>query len=203
MKLIVGLGNPGPKYELTRHNVGFLALDLIADEIGCGEINSRFGESLIATGRYRGQKIVLAKPQTFMNRSGRAVAKLAAAYGVCPDEIIVIHDDVDLEFGRLRIRTQGGDGGHKGVQSVLQELGAQNFLRVRIGVGRPPEGMDTPDYVLSVFDDGELEILNKILPIVKDAVLTLISQGADAAMNRYNRTAIEPDERCVKPGSDD
>ena len=192
MKLIVGLGNPGPQYQLTRHNVGFLALDLIGDAIGCGAITSKCGHSLVGIGRYRGEKLVLAKPQSFMNRSGLAVAHLAAVYGACPNEIIIIHDDVDLDLGRLRIRTQGGDGGHKGVQSILRELGVENFCRVRIGVGRPPAGMETPDYVLSVFDDNEIEILNQVLPLVKDAVLTLVAQGADMAMNKYNRTTVNP-----------
>lgn len=195
MKLIVGLGNPGPQYEFTRHNVGFLALDMIGDSIGCGSINSKAGNSLVGIGRYRGEKLVLAKPQTFMNRSGLAVCQLSAAYGACPEDIIIIHDDIDLDLGRLRLRTQGGHGGHKGVQSILMELDCENFSRVRIGVGRPPEGIDTPDYVLSVFSDGELEILNKVLPVVKDAVLTLVAQGADTAMNRFNRTAVINQER--------
>lgn len=188
MKLLVGLGNPGPEYEMTRHNVGFLALDMIGDNIGCKSISSRFGNSLTGTGRYRGEKLVLAKPQCFMNRSGAAVSQLAAAYAGCPEDIIIIHDDVDLDLGRLRIKTQGGHGGHKGVLSILRELGTDRFLRVKIGVGRPPEGMDTPDYVLSPFDDHDLDILNKVLPIVKDAVLTLVSQGAEIAMNQYNGT---------------
>ena len=187
MKLIVGLGNPGPQYETTRHNVGFLALDMLGDSLGIGSISSKYCNSFTGIGRYRGEKLVLAKPQTFMNRSGLAVAQLAAAYGCCPEEIIIIHDDVDLELGRMRIRNHGGHGGHKGVQSILNELGADNFFRIKIGVGRPPEGMDTPDYVLSVFDNSELEILNKVLPVVKEAALTLISQGAQAAMNRFNR----------------
>lgn len=202
MKLIVGLGNPGPQYELTRHNVGFLALDLLSDTIGCGAITSKCGNSLVGVGRYRGEKLVLAKPQSFMNRSGFAVSHLAAVYKVCPDEIIIIHDDVDLDLGRLRIRTQGGDGGHKGVQSVLRELGSENFCRIRIGVGRPSQGMDTPDYVLSVFNDTELEILNKVLSLAKEAVLTLVAQGADAAMNRYNRIAAGSKGQDKAPHND-
>lgn len=193
LKLIVGLGNPGPKYELTRHNVGFLALDMIGDSIGVGSISARFKNSLVANGKYQGEKLLLAKPQGYMNRSGLVVAQLAAAYGLCPEEITIIHDDVDLELGRIRIRTQGGHGGHKGVLSILSGLGTEDFVRVRIGVGRPPEGMDTPDYVLSVFNDDELKKLNELLPVVKDAVLTLVSQGAETAMNKYNRTLVEQD----------
>lgn len=194
MKLIVGLGNPGPQYEVTRHNVGFLALDLISDSLGWGSIKSRHGASLIATGRYRGEKLVLAKPQLYMNRSGIAVSRLAADFGCTPEEIIIIHDDVDLELGRLRIRAQGGAGGHKGIKSIIQELGTGDFPRARIGIGRPPAEMKTPDYVLSVFGDDDLEILNKVLPVVKDAVLTLISQGPDTAMNRFNQTNMAPVE---------
>ncbi|MGI6553902.1 MAG: aminoacyl-tRNA hydrolase [Bacillota bacterium] len=196
MKLIIGLGNPGPQYETTRHNAGFLVLDLIGDSIGCGNISTKFGKSLIATGRYRGEKLILAKPQCYMNRSGLAVAELAAAYGRCPEEIIIIHDDVDLDLGRLRIRASGGHGGHKGVLSVLNELGANNFCRVKIGVGRPPEGMDTPDYVLSVFDDSEWNVFKRVLPVARDAVLTLVVQGVQEAMNRYNGTTV-----TVPPGS--
>jgi PTH1 family peptidyl-tRNA hydrolase len=192
MKLIVGLGNPGPQYEVTRHNVGFLALDLISDSLGWGSIKSRYGPNLIVTGRYRGEKLVLAKPQLYMNRSGIAVAGLAAEFGCSPEEIIILHDDVDLDLGRLRIRTQGGDGGHKGIRSIIQELGTVNFPRVRIGIGKPPTEMGTPDYVLSLFEDEELEILNKVLPVVKDAVLTLVSLGAETAMNRFNRINLAP-----------
>ncbi len=198
MKLIVGLGNPGPQYEVTRHNVGFLALDLISDSLGWGSVKSRHGASFIATGRYRGEKLVLAKPQNYMNRSGLAVSLLAADFGFTPEEIIILHDDVDLELGRLRIRTQGGDGGHKGIRSIIQELGTGEFSRVRIGIGRPPEEMNTPDYVLSLFRDEDLEILNKVLPVVKDAVLTLLSQGPDTAMNRFNRTNLAPVKESVK-----
>lgn len=192
MKLIVGLGNPGPQYEVTRHNVGFLALDLISDSLGWGSIKSSYGPNLIVTGRYRGEKLVLAKPQLYMNRSGIAVAGLAAEFGCSPEEIIILHDDVDLNLGRLRIRTQGGDGGHKGIRSIIQELGTGNFHRIRIGIGKPTGEMGTPDYVLSLFGDEDLEILNKVLPIVKDAVLTLVSSGADTAMNRFNRTNLAP-----------
>ncbi len=187
MKIIVGLGNPGPQYETTRHNAGFLALDMVGDALKCPSISKKRGSSLISEANYRGEKLLLAKPQCFMNRSGLAVAELAVAFSASLEDLIVLHDDVDLELGRMRIRTQGGDGGHKGLQSIIRELGA-GFTRVKIGVGRPPEEMETPDYVLSVFSDGEWEILKKMLPLVKDAVLTLISQGAEVAMNRYNRT---------------
>lgn len=201
MRIVVGLGNPGPQYETTRHNAGFLAVDMIGDALKCPSITKKFGNSLIADANYRGEKLILAKPQCFMNRSGLAVAELAVSFSATPGEIIVIHDDVDLDLGRIRIRTHGGDGGHKGVQSIIKELGTGDFCRVKIGVGRPAEGMDTPDYVLSIFDDKELEILAKVLTVVKDAVLTLISQGPEAAMNRYNCTALKDDETHRSPGN--
>lgn len=192
MKIIVGLGNPGPQYETTRHNAGFLAVDMIGDALKCPSVTKKCGCSLISSAVYRGEKLILAKPQCYMNRSGLAVAELAVAFSAAFGEFIVIHDDVDLDLGRMRIRTTGGDGGHKGLQSIIRELGTGDFCRVKIGVGRPPEGMETPDYVTSVFHDSEWEILKKVLPIVKDAVLSMVTQGPEAAMNRYNRTFINP-----------
>jgi PTH1 family peptidyl-tRNA hydrolase len=184
--MLVGLGNPTPRYQGNRHNVGFMVLDALAS--GEGDLDwrssSRF-EAEVAKGRFGGQAVVLAKPQTFMNLSGRAVAGVAHFYDVPVERILAIHDDVDLELGRLRIKAGGGDGGHKGIRSMAQELGSPGFIRVRFGIGRPEVG-EIEDFVLRDFGGTERELVDEAIKRAVDAVETTLNQGLREAMNRHN-----------------
>jgi len=185
MKLVVGLGNPGPQYETTRHNVGFMAVDFLGDSLGAGA-DQKLGKSLLAKARYKGEDIILVKPQDYMNRSGIAVAELVSYFDLTPDDLIVIHDDMDLDLGRLRIRVRGGHGGHRGIASIMKEIGTQKFCRIKIGIGRPPEDVDPSDYVLSSFSKTELKIVKDTLLTMGFAVRTIVAEGIDAAMNDFN-----------------
>ena len=149
--LVVGLGNPGPQYAKTRHNIGFMVAELLAGRIGASfKVHKRSGAE-IATGRLGGRSVVLAKPRTFMNESGRQVGPLAKFYSVAPADVIVIHDELDIDFGRLRLKLGGGEGGHNGLRSVANALGTKDFQRVRIGIGRPPGRKDPAAFVLENF----------------------------------------------------
>jgi len=184
MKLIVGLGNPGQRYERTRHNLGFLVIDRLAAQhhvaLAEGICRSISGEGVCGASR-----IVLAKPQTFMNLSGEAVACLTRDFSA--EDVIVIHDDLDLPLGRMRIRSRGGAGGHRGVLSIIEGLGEVPFYRVRVGIGRPPAGIDSVDYVLQPFDLHESEQLPPIVERAAEAVVSLVSDGPARAMARFNQ----------------
>jgi PTH1 family peptidyl-tRNA hydrolase len=181
--LVVGLGNPGRRYARTRHNVGFLVLDEFA-AITRLEFKEK-ADYLICNGSLEGEKIALMKPLTFMNRSGGAVRKAAEKFGIPPERIIVVHDDLDLAAGRLKIRKKGSSGGHKGVESVIQNIGANNFIRVKIGIGR--DGL-TPveDYVLSKFGRDELPRVREAVASAVDAIRSIITEGVEKAMNSFN-----------------
>lgn len=181
MYCIVGLGNPGAKYEFTRHNAGFLALDYLADDIGISvNKNHLFGQ--IGSGIYNGEKLILVKPQTFMNESGVCVRAVVDYYGIPLDKLIVIYDDIDLELGSLRVRAKGSAGGHNGMKSIVSHLGKSDFARVRIGIGKPEHGL--VDHVLHAFSDEEL----KELPIEQaaKAALLVVKNGVEAAQAKYN-----------------
>jgi PTH1 family peptidyl-tRNA hydrolase len=183
--LIAGLGNPGPEYRRNRHNVGFMLLDRMAERLGLNF--SRFeSNALIAKGEYQGKRLILAKPRTYMNLSGQAVGALLRYYKVPLANLMVAYDDVDLPLGTLRLRPTGGSAGQKGMMSIIERLGTQDFPRLRIGIGRPPGRMDAADYVLQDFSAAELEFLTPALERAVDAVLTFLSEGLDAAMNKYN-----------------
>jgi PTH1 family peptidyl-tRNA hydrolase len=184
--MIVGLGNPGPKYRNNRHNIGFQVVDAIAelDSSFQWRSSSRFAAE-IAKGVLEGRDILLVKPQTFMNLSGQSVSKLAGFYAIPVDHIIAIHDDVDLEPGRLRIKSGGGDGGHKGIRSMAQCLGNPHFIRIRIGIGRPLRG-EVADFVLQNFSADELDLMKDAVQRAKDAISLLLEAGLTAAMNKYN-----------------
>ena len=184
--LIVGLGNPGKQYERTRHNCGFRALDLLAEKLGC-KVNKLKFQGLYGQTTYHGKKLFLLKPQTYMNLSGRSVLQLSAYHNIPPQRIIVLFDDISLEPGRLRVRGDGSAGGHNGMKSIIQELGSQDFPRVKIGVGAKahPE-QDLADWVLSTFSAGEEKALAFILPHSGDAALCIIDHGLQEAANRYN-----------------
>lgn len=186
MKLIVGLGNPGNRYQRTRHNVGFFVVERLAQRNGLSFTDERC-DALIADGLIGGERVILAKPQTFMNRSGIAVRELLAEYHGGADDLIVAYDDLDLPLGRIRIRAQGSAGGHRGILSILENLASATFLRVRIGIGRPPDGGDAADYVLSPFDDQQVDAVDQAVERAADAVGSLIQEGVRQAMELYNR----------------
>lgn len=184
--LIVGLGNPGKEYARTRHNCGFRALDILADKLACKVDKGKF-QGLYGQCSYRSKKLLLLKPQTYMNLSGRSVLQLSAYFNVPPQRIIVMFDDISLEPGRLRIRSDGSAGGHNGIKSIISELGTQDFPRVKIGVGSKP----TPEYVLadwvlSSFSAQEEKALIPALERAADAALCIMEQGVPEAANRYN-----------------
>ena len=184
--LIVGLGNPGKDYERTRHNCGFRAVDLLADKLGCKIDKGKF-QGLYGQAMYNGRKLMLLKPQTYMNLSGRSVLQLSAYFNIPPQQIIVLFDDISLEPGRLRVRPDGSAGGHNGIKSIIQELGSQAFPRVKIGVGgKPDPNADLADWVLSGFSAKEEKALAVALENAAEAALVIIEKGVPEAANRFN-----------------
>ena len=184
--LIVGLGNPGREYEKTRHNCGFRAIDGLAEKLGCRIDKGKF-QGLYGQTTYQGKKLLLLKPQTFMNLSGRSVLQLSAYFNVPPQRIIVMFDDISLEPGRLRIRPDGSAGGHNGIKSIIQEVGSQSFPRVKIGVGaKPNPNYDLADWVLSTFSAQEEKALAVSLKNAADAALAIIDKGVPEAANKFN-----------------
>jgi len=184
--LIVGLGNPGKEYTHTRHNCGFRAIDALADSLGCKIDKGKF-QGLYGQVTYQKKKLFLLKPQTFMNLSGRSVLQLSSYYNIPPARIIVLFDDISLEPGRLRIRKDGSAGGHNGIKSIIQELGSQEFPRVKIGVGaKQNPAQDLADWVLSGFSPAEKKAIDTALPHAGNAALCIIEKGVSEAANRYN-----------------
>ncbi len=184
--LIVGLGNPGREYEKTRHNCGFRAVDLLADQLGTKIDKLKF-QGLYAQVNYQGKKLFLLKPQTFMNLSGRSVLQLSAYFNIPPQRIIVMFDDISLEPGRLRIRADGSAGGHNGIKSIIQEVGSQDFPRIKIGVGaKPNPNYDLADWVLSTFSSQEEKALAVSLDNAAQAALSVIDRGVPESANRFN-----------------
>lgn len=184
--LIVGLGNPGPEYAKTRHNIGFRCLDILAEKLGCPVDKGNF-QGLYGQTTYHGNKVYLLKPLTYMNLSGRSVLQLSAYFQIPPQRIIVLFDDISLEPGRLRVRGNGSAGGHNGIKSIIQELGSQEFPRVKIGVGaKPHPDFDLADWVLSAFSASEEKALAVSLENGAKAVLTILDDGVSAAANAYN-----------------
>jgi PTH1 family peptidyl-tRNA hydrolase len=184
--LVIGLGNPGREYERSRHNVGFLVVDELARR-HAGRVSDRAAKSLTGRLRLADHELVLAKPQTMMNRSGDAARALRTKYGVQLDRMLVVHDELDLPFGRLRVRSGGSSAGNHGLDSLIASLGTKDFVRFRVGIGRPPG--DGVDYVLSPFTDAEREQLPGIIARVADAVETAIRQGVERAMTDFNRAS--------------
>ena len=186
--LIVGLGNPGREYERSRHNCGFRAVDILADKLGCKIDRAKF-QGLYGQTTYKGKKLMLLKPMTYMNLSGRSVLQLSAYFSIPPQKIIVLFDDISLEPGRLRIRADGSAGGHNGIKSIIQELGSQTFPRVKIGVGaKPHPDYDLADWVLSSFSAQEEKALTVSLPNAADAALAIIDSSISEAANKFNGT---------------
>lgn len=188
--LIVGLGNPGPKYAANRHNVGFRCVERLAAAHGLS-LNKRQRRAKIARGAIREQSVILAQPQTFMNESGRAVMSLARFYQVDLARLLIVYDDLDLSLGILRMRPAGGSGGHKGMRSIIERLGSQDFPRLRIGIGRPPGRMDPAVYVLRDFSAKEKPLLEETLTQAVAAIETWLCEGVEAAMSRYNSRVVD------------
>ena len=188
MYLVVGLGNPGKEYELTRHNIGFRAIDRLSKDMNIA-VSGGQCNALIGQGNIDGHKMILAKPQTFMNLSGGSVLELMNWYKIETSHLILIYDDLDLDAGQLRIRPKGNSGGHKGVESVIDRIQTTDFARVRIGIGKPDqiiEGENGSDYVLSRIPKSEQEAVDKALLSAAEAVPLIITEGLEAAMNKYN-----------------
>lgn len=180
---IVGLGNPGRRYAKTRHNIGFMVVGEIAERYGI-ELTDK-GSYMIGKGSIEGNSVILAEPLTFMNLSGLAVREAIRKPGIDPENLIVIHDDIDMETGKLKIRKRGSSGGHKGIQSIIENIGTKEFIRVKIGVGRE-EGVLVEDYVLSKFGRDEVPLIKDAIQGAADAVVTILTEGPDKAMNRFN-----------------
>lgn len=193
MKLIVGLGNPGLAYANNRHNIGFMCLKHLARTHGI-RLDKKQGYARTGRGEIDGEEVVLARPQTFMNASGESVSRLLKRLKITPADLIVIHDDLDLPLGKIRLRFGSGSGGHRGIESIIARLGGQDFYRIRVGIGRP----DTPevsheekkeaviDHVLDSFTRDEKKVIKRIIPRVGQAVACLLTEGINAAMNKYN-----------------
>ncbi len=193
MKLIVGLGNPGRAYASNRHNIGFTCLNHFAKTQGI-QFDKKQGKARIGSGEVAGGKLILARPQTYMNLSGQSVSRLVNKFGINLDDLLVIHDDLDLPLGKIRLRRGGGSGGHKGIGSIISGLESQDFLRLRVGIGRPTvtwvsaeiSEADVTTYVLSDFNPDEKQVIAQVIPRVSEAVLCLLTEGLTSAMNKYN-----------------
>ncbi len=185
MRLVAGLGNPGKKYHKTRHNIGFRVADEVAETFSIQRSKKKFN-ALFGKGRIDGIDVIIAKPYSFMNRSGIPIFGLAKYFGIEVKDIIVVYDDIDLDFGRIKIKTKGGHGGHKGLASLINVFGDDSFARVRIGVGRPAPYMEVPDYVLERFANAENRHLPGIIKRAGDVVVAVITEGVDIGMNRFN-----------------
>ncbi|MBC8504965.1 MAG: aminoacyl-tRNA hydrolase [Anaerolineales bacterium] len=185
--LIVGLGNPGKEYRVNRHNIGFMLVDKLAERLGL--IFSRVQhKALVTDGRYQGNKIILAKPQNYMNNSGQSVGALVRFYKLAHANLLIAYDDVDLPFETIRLKPSGGSSGQKGMKSIIQHLGTEEYPRLRLGIGRPPGRMSTPSYVLQDFSKADAEDLEIFLERAADAALLFITEGIEPAMTRYNRS---------------
>ncbi len=194
MKLIVGLGNPGIEYQFTPHNLGFLAVDRIAEQCGV-RVNNRNCRAQTARARIGETEVVLAKPETFMNLSGQSVRELVQEYQAQPEhDLVLLYDELDLPFGTLRIRPRGRSAGHNGVESVIDALGTQEFVRIRMGVGPDHPVGDGARYVLSQFKKAQYPVIDQVLETTAEAVKVILAEGVQAAMNRFNR---KPEEEAT------
>lgn len=185
--LIIGLGNPGSKYRLTRHNVGFMVVDFLANVFGLRWKHAFLQQSLVSIGSYKGVDFCLAKPLTFMNLSGQAASRLVKKFRVSLEKVVVVHDDMDIKLGKIKIKKGGGSAGHKGVESVISSLGSSDFIRVRVGVGRPQPGFDVVEYLLSDFSSDELKVLRKVsIPKAADSIKELMVSPLQKVMSIFN-----------------
>ncbi len=183
--LIAGLGNPGPRYANTRHNLGFLTADALAESLGAA-FRKKSCSSLLAEAASAGNELIIAKPQLFMNRSGEAIGQLVRYYNIEPDRLLIVVDDADLPLGRLRLRKQGSAGGHNGLKSVIDHLGSRDFPRLRLGMGRPENPEEMIDHVLSDFSRGERAIVKEIVQHAVETIHCFLQSGIEQAMNSCN-----------------
>jgi PTH1 family peptidyl-tRNA hydrolase len=186
MILVVGLGNPGKKYSLSKHNIGFMVVDELAKRLG-GSLNRIGSTSLYGEALFEEEKIVFLKPQTYMNRSGQAVSEFVDFYKIPPGNIISVYDELDLPLGNLKIKMGGGSAGHKGIESIITALGDDSFIRVRVGIGKPGQRSETVNHVLSSFNKDEIKMVEDALGRAADAVLEIATRGVESAMNKFNR----------------
>jgi PTH1 family peptidyl-tRNA hydrolase len=193
LKVIVGLGNPGPEYAGNRHNMGFAVIDALADKFRA-DVTARAHKALVGRARLAGVEALLVKPHTYMNLSGNAVAPILSEMKAGPDDLIVVHDDIDLPLGSIRIRKSGGAGGQNGVASIMGSLGTDRFIRVKLGVGRPPSGVDPADHVLSCFTADELLVAREVAARAVEAIMAVLKEGPDRAMNRFNKNPEKQEE---------
>ncbi len=185
MYLIAGLGNPTKEYDKTRHNAGFSVIDVLADRYRI-DVSEKKHKALCGRGVIEGQKVLLLKPQSFMNLSGESIRAAADYYKIAPEEMIVIYDDISLEPGQLRIRLKGSAGGHNGIKNIIANLGTQDFPRIKVGVGAKPPRMDLADYVLSRFGAGEQKLMDEAFGEAAEAAVMMMTDGAERAMNHFN-----------------
>jgi len=197
MWVVCGLGNPGPEYARSRHNVGFMVVDCLAERADVAWNASR-RSALVGQTRLRGDRVLLVKPLTYVNRSGYALAGILYAHQVMPAQVVTVSDDVDLSVGRLRVARKGGAGGHRGLQSVIMSLGSEEFPRIRVGIGRPGRGCSMADYVLEPLEGYEWQELTLAVPIAADAVESVVTEGVEKAMERFNQRC----RRTVTPGDE-
>ena len=187
MYLIVGLGNPGRQYEATRHNMGFDVIDKLVEEYQVPQAGVKFN-AMYGKGRIGGQPVILMKPLSYMNLSGGPIREMANYFKINPEtEMIVIYDDIDLDPGQLRIRKKGSAGGHNGIKDIIRRLGTKKFIRIRVGVGAKPKDWDLADFVLGHFSDSDRKLVDEGINDAAEAVEMILSEGVDAAMNKYNR----------------
>lgn len=188
MILIVGLGNPGKQYNQTRHNIGFDVIDYMADKYNI-DVNREKFKGLYGEGFIENKKVILLKPLTYMNLSGESIRELANFYKLESDEIIVVYDDISLDIGRIRIREKGSAGGHNGIKSIIQNLGGDKFPRVKVGVGQPKENL--VNHVLGKFSKEDREHVEKVIPVVSDAIVEIVKNDAKESMNKFNGVNVE------------
>ncbi len=189
LRLVAGLGNPGPGYRNTRHNAGFMVIDKLAEAHSFPISENRF-ECAFGRGRIEGKEVVLAKPLAFMNRSGPPIFELSRHFGIFVEEILIIHDDIDLDFGRIQIKEKGGHGGHKGIRSLMEVFEDDRFIRLRVGIGRPGPDESVVDHVLNPFSPAENEALETLMVRARDAVAMVLSKGTTEGMSVYNRKDV-------------
>jgi PTH1 family peptidyl-tRNA hydrolase len=201
MKVVVGLGNPGRQYEQTRHNIGFMVLDYLASAPHVSGWRSRF-QGLVTETSEASQPVLLVKPETFMNLSGRCVRQVVDFYKLAPSDVLIICDDIALPLGKLRVKASGSSGGQNGLKSIEQSLGTQNFARLRVGVGQPSEYQDAADYVLSRFKPGELATVEDAIARSAQAVMLWVREGIEACMNKTNGPPVVKKEKKDKPKSE-
>ena len=198
--MIVGLGNPGFRYSRTRHNIGFIFIDAVSREFAFTQTMHSV-DAMVGRGKILGREVVLVQPMAYMNRSGIPVFQLAQSFGLSCEDMLIVHDDMDLAFGRIKIKEKGGSGGHNGIQSLMDAFGGGDFARLRVGIGRPEVGMNAVDHVLSAFTMEEDRMLDHIINRARDATVTVLCNGVKDAMNRFNRSIITISSQTTDGGN--